>query len=118
MLLDEHLWNKTALQKFKIKSMLNNLRKYGFCKAHAISYAQLVWQLAYQKAHFPKKFWRGTLKNVDTCYRNWVHLYEAKCVGINVEKTEKRRNKGTELGLICNESVSKDLRYNQQSCVR
>ena len=58
--------------------MLNNLRKYGFCKAHAISYAQLVWQLAYQKHIFRRSF-GGDIENVDTCYRNWVHLYEAKC---------------------------------------
>ena len=44
---------------------MENLRKYGFCKAHVLSYAQLVWQ-SYLKAHRPKKFWRSTLKNIDT----------------------------------------------------
>ena len=67
---------------------MSDLRKYGFCKAHALSYAQLVWQLAYQKAHNPQKFWIATLKNVQSCYRKWVHIYEAKCnyVSVNNKK--------------------------------
>ena len=62
----------------RIAKKLSTIRKYGFCKAHALSYAQLVWQLAYQKAHYPEQFWKATLKNVDSCYRKWVHIYEAK----------------------------------------
>ena len=79
------------ITKVRIKNILTNLRKYGFCKAHAISYAQLVWQIAYQKANNPKKFWEGTLKNVKSSYRKWVHLYEAKCEDVNV--TDKDKNK-------------------------
>ena len=41
--------SRYSKEKNKMKSILNNLRKYGFCKAHALSYAQLVWSLAYQK---------------------------------------------------------------------
>ena len=37
---------------------LSNLRKYSFCKAHSYSYAQLVYKLAYQKAHNKKEFWK------------------------------------------------------------
>jgi len=69
-------------KKPDLKHVMKNVRKYGFCKAHAMSYAQLVWQLAYEKANKPKKFWESTLKNVVSCYRNWVHYYEAKCVGV------------------------------------
>ena len=76
----------------RIKNILENLRKYGFCKAHALSYAQLVWQLAYQKAHYPKKFWKATLKNIDTCYRNWVHIYEARCHGVTIGEKQDRQS--------------------------
>ena len=72
--------------------MLGNLRKYGFCKAHALSYAQLVWQLAYQKAHHPEQFWKATLKNVDSCCRKWVHIYEAKCEGVSISEKKIRRS--------------------------
>jgi len=71
--------------KKDILKVLNNLRKYGFCKAHAYSYAQLVWQLAYHKAHNPVLFWRAALKNCESYYRRWVHVYEAKRVGVKIE---------------------------------
>ena len=84
--------HKSQNQKKKILKVLNNVRKYSFCKAHALSYAQLVWQLAYQKAHHPKLFWKSTLKNVETCYRKWVHQYEAKCQGVSVSALQKGKS--------------------------
>ena len=68
--------------KKKIREITVDISKYGFCKAHAISYAQVVWNLAYYKANHPKKFWKSTLKNINSCYQNWVHIYEAKCSGV------------------------------------
>ena len=76
------------LQKNDVKNHLikvfKNIKKYGFCKAHALSYAQLVWQIAYFKANYPQKFWKSTLKNVKSYYRKWVHLYEAFLCGITL----------------------------------
>ena len=40
-----------------------------------------ILDLKIGQAKAPKKFWKATLKNIDTCYRNWVHIYEAKCEG-------------------------------------
>ncbi len=68
--------DKQVLQK------LANLRKYSFCKSHAYSYAQLVWQLGYMKAHYPAAFWRATLKHCQSSYRRWVHLFEARLAGV------------------------------------
>ena len=87
-LLEKYISKKNPSIKSRIRNILSDLRKYGFCKAHALSYAQLVWQLAYQKAHNPQKFWIATLKNVQSCYRKWVHIYEAKCnyVSVNNKK--------------------------------
>ena len=70
-------------KKDEVLNKLKNLRKYSFCKSHAYSYAQLVWQLAYVKAHYPDKFWKATLNHCESSYRKWVHYYEARCVGIN-----------------------------------
>ena len=67
-----------------IEEKLLNLRKYSFCKSHSYSYAQLVYKLAYQKAHNKKKFWKSTLKNTHSSYRKWVHLYEAFRHGVDV----------------------------------
>ena len=84
-LINMYLSRQSKERQIKINKILKNLKKYGFCKAHALSYAQLVWQLAYQKANHPQIFWKSTLKNVVSCYRKWVHLYEAKCVGITTD---------------------------------
>lgn len=66
------------------KMIIQDLRKYSFCKSHAYSYAQLVWQLGYMKAHKPKEFWKATLQHCESHYRKWVHLYEAKLAGVDI----------------------------------
>ena len=68
----------------ELEKQLKNLKLYSFCKSHSYSYAQLVYKLAYEKAHNSKTFWESTLKNVCSSYRKWVHLYEASRNGINV----------------------------------
>lgn len=83
-----YLSKQPISKKKRILGILNDLRKYSFCKAHALSYAQLVWQLAYFKAHYPKKFWKSTIKNVQTCYKKWVHIYEASLVGVSTTKSK------------------------------
>ena len=105
-------------KKRDILEKLSKLRKYSFCKAHSYSYAQLVYKIAYQKAHNPKKFWISTLKNIKSSYRKWVHIFEAKSAGINVmkflnKKTDKsvyavnRRKKFNDLSV--DEQIKKDL---------
>lgn len=70
----------------------SNLARYGFCKAHAFSYAQLIYKLAYMKANFPHDFWRATLNNCESSYRKWVHLYEAKLAGVDLSFTNIQKN--------------------------
>jgi error-prone DNA polymerase len=61
---------------------LNQLVHYSFCKSHAVSYAQLVWALAYWKAHRPHEFWISALNHCQSEYRKWVHYREARCSGL------------------------------------
>lgn len=83
---------KTKIQHFskekqkEIMQKLANLSRYGFCKAHAFSYAQLIWKLAYMKAHHPYDFWKAALNNCQSFYKKWVHLYEAKISGVDYSK--------------------------------
>lgn len=91
-LIDKKLAPRPKSSQTRIRNILSNLRKYGFCKSHALSYAQLVWQLAYEKAHHTKTFWIATLKNTKTCYRKWVHLYEARCEGIGKDVTKHEQS--------------------------
>lgn len=67
-----------------ISAKLVNLKKYSFCKSHALSYAYLVWALAYHKANNPKEFWKSTVKNCHSIYRQWVHIREAICSGVKI----------------------------------
>jgi DNA polymerase III alpha subunit len=75
-----------------ISKKLVNLKKYSFCKSHALSYAYLVWSLAYHKANNPKKFWKSTVKNCHSMYRQWVHLREAICSGVKITCDESLDN--------------------------
>lgn len=67
-----------------IITQLEQLQAYSFCKSHAISYAKLVWALAYQKVNNPKEFWLATLNNCNSSFRKWVHFREAKNAGITL----------------------------------
>jgi error-prone DNA polymerase len=70
---------------------LSQLALYSFCKSHAISYAQLVWALTYEKAHNPHRFWVAALNHCHSEFRKWVHWREARCSGLLLtrEKGEK-----------------------------
>ncbi len=118
------MWKiKDNPNKEKIKKKLLNLRKYSFCKSHAISYAKLVWALAYNKVYNPKEFWISTINNTNSMYRQWVYFREAKIDGNlelelgyypfifnekktkiipinNIKKIDKDKNKEQELSKI------------------
>tara|TARA_B110000971_G_C19987448_1_gene490298 strand:- start:162 stop:476 length:315 start_codon:yes stop_codon:yes gene_type:complete len=74
--------NRPNLDIKEVFKNLAGLRKYSFCKSHAYSYAQLVWYLAYMKAHYPEEFWKATLNHNQSHYRGWVHKYEAERAGV------------------------------------
>lgn len=65
-----------------IMEELDYLALYSFCKSHAISYAQLVWALGYEKAHHPHRFWCAALNHCHSEFRKWVHFREARCSGL------------------------------------
>ncbi len=71
----------------KVVDDLNQLIYYSFCKSHAISYAQLVWALAYWKAHRPHEFWAAALNHCHSEYRKWVHYREARCAGLALSRS-------------------------------
>jgi len=73
----------------KIFKQLKNLSLYSFCKAHALSYAQLIYALAYVKYHDPKSFWKATLYNCHSMYKKWVHISEAHLYNIKYDIDHK-----------------------------
>ncbi len=80
---------------------LNQLIYYSFCKSHAISYAQLVWALAYWKAHRPHEFWAAALNHCHSEYRKWVHYREAKCSGLLLTYAAPPYKVGQKDGVPC-----------------
>ena len=58
---------------------------YGFCKAHAASFAHITYQSAYMKAHYPLAFYFGILNAEHVgSYPHSVILNEARRMGIPV----------------------------------
>ena len=60
------------------------LSLYSFCKSHAISYGQLVWAMAYQKARKPKEFWLTALNHCESMYNKWVFYRHAVAAGLKI----------------------------------
>ena len=87
---DELISKLSEEDLFEMNSLLKNLRAYSFCKSHSYSYAQLVYKIAYEKAHNSRRFWLSTLKNVSSSYRKWVHLYEACRNGVDIDSYIKK----------------------------
>ena len=77
-------FNYSDDKKDKLYHSLHSLQKYSFCKSHAISYAKLVWALAYHKVYNPVEFWLATLNHCHSSYRKWVHMNEAKTAGLEL----------------------------------
>ncbi len=58
---------------------------FGFCKAHAASFAHLTYQSAFLKAHYPHTFYIGLLNAGHVgSYPAWVILNEARRKGIPI----------------------------------
>ena len=77
---------------------LDYLALYSFCKSHAVSYAQLVWALAYEKTHNPHAFWCSTLNHCHSEYRKWVHYREARNSGLVLTREQGPYRLGTRDG--------------------
>ncbi len=58
---------------------------YGFCKAHAASFAHITYQSAYLKAHYPQAFYLGLLNAGQVgSYPHSVVINEARRRGIPI----------------------------------
>lgn len=99
-----------------IMSELDYLVLYSFCKSHAVSYAQLVWALAYEKTHNPHQFWVSTLNHCHSEYRKWVHYREARCSGLLLTREPPPYKLGVKQGkpsLVSLKSQGEQLRLTQ-----
>lgn len=69
----------------EVFSKLRAFAAYGFCKAHAASFARIAYQTAYLKAHYPTEFLAGILNNEPMgFYPANVIIEEARRLGIRI----------------------------------
>jgi DNA-directed DNA polymerase III PolC len=66
---------KTAASVFE---MIAQFAGFGFCKAHAATYAVLSYRGAYLKAHHPIEYMAAMLNNFAGYYRSCVYAEEAR----------------------------------------
>lgn len=84
----------------EVFSKLRAFAAYGFCKAHAASFAKIAFQTAYLKTHYPAEFFAGILNNEP------MGFYPANVI------VEEARRLGIELyGVDINESEARDVPF-------
>ncbi|MBP7051299.1 MAG: DNA polymerase III subunit alpha [Phycisphaerae bacterium] len=57
---------------------------YSYCKAHATVYANIAWETAWLKAHYPQEFYCSLFNNHQGMYPLRVYVWDAKRHGIQV----------------------------------
>jgi hypothetical protein len=75
------------LKKISSKRLrqLMQIKSYGFCKAHAMNYANLIYCQAYAKYHKPLEFHCAVLNTLNgRIYNDWVYFYDALRRGIKI----------------------------------
>jgi len=70
-----------ALELWK---MVSSFTGFSFCQSHSGSYAQLSFQCAYMKAHYPAQFLSAVISNNHGFYSRDTYLNEARRWGVKV----------------------------------
>ncbi len=69
----------------KVFTQVSAFASYGFCKAHAASFAHITYQSAYLKAHYPQAFYLGLLNAGQVgSYPHSVVINEARRRGVRI----------------------------------
>jgi len=80
---------KKLIPPQRLKQLMQ-IKQYGFCKAHAMNYAQLIYCQAYAKFHKPHEFFCAVLNNLNgRVYADWVYFFDALKHGIKIFATKK-----------------------------
>ncbi len=73
---------------------LSAFAAYGFCKAHAASFAIIAYETAYLKTHYPAEFLAGILSNQPMgFYPPEVIINEARHFGIEIRPVDINRSR-------------------------
>ncbi|MGI6296716.1 MAG: DNA polymerase III subunit alpha [Armatimonadota bacterium] len=94
-------------------SKLRAFAAYGFCKAHAASFAKIAFQTAYLKTHYPAEFFAGILNNEPMgFYPANVIVEEARRLGIELLEVDVNLSEARDvpLAIIDNDRTVKAIR--------
>jgi DNA polymerase-3 subunit alpha len=72
------------LQAEKVWEVVAGYSGFGFCKAHAASYALTAYRSAYMKAHYPAEFLASVVNNGGGYYGPAVYLEDARRLRITL----------------------------------
>ena len=75
----------TDEQAKELWRQIESFAGYSFCKAHSASFAQLSFQVAFLKAHYPAEFMASVLSNGGGFYSAAVYIQESKRIGLEVK---------------------------------
>ncbi|MGA1826146.1 MAG: DNA polymerase III subunit alpha [bacterium] len=68
----------------QIWEMMLSFSGYSFCKPHSASYAQVSFQSAYLKTHYPAAFMAAVLSNYGGFYSTQAYISEARRMGLKI----------------------------------
>ena len=57
---------------------------YSYCKAHATVYANIAWQTAFLKAHYPQQFYTSLFNNHHGMYPLRIYVWDAIRHGVKI----------------------------------
>jgi error-prone DNA polymerase len=71
-------------QAVELWERVSSFSGFSFCKSHSATYAQLSFQCAYLKAHYPAQFLAAVISNGHGFYSREVYLTEARRWGVKI----------------------------------
>lgn len=72
------------LQAEKVWEVVSGYTGFGFCKAHACSYAVTAYRSAYMKAHYPAQYMAAQINNQGGYYGTRVYVEDARRLGVEI----------------------------------
>jgi len=76
--------NTNPLCADAIWAMIDCFRGYSFCKAHSASYAQISFESAYLRRHYPAEFMAAVISNCGGYYSTSAYISECMRMGLTI----------------------------------
>jgi DNA polymerase-3 subunit alpha len=79
----------TKVSSSRLKQLMQ-IKNYGFCKAHAMNYAMLIYCQSYAKVYKTCEFFCAVLNTINgRIYDDWVYFFDALKNGMKIKANKK-----------------------------